>query len=392
MNELLEKRAKIVEEMDALDAKVRGEGRDMTPEEASEWDSLEAQYKTVDAQIERAKVLEGRKAVLAASAGTVVGGDKRSAPAILKLGLGDTEQKAFCHYLRSGDKSGLEQRAYNATDMNITTAGDGEVLVPVGMVPDIIARRDETMLAPKLGVRRIPGKGTTVNYPIDNEADVLFLTEAESATIDPDSPALAEKAFTLVKYAKKIPLTWEILRDEDAGLMEFLNNWIGRGWAATHNSLLITEATASGTAGLTLDSATAIGAAEIPELVGKLMPEYQEGAQWIMHPTTMAYIQGLNGTSNWYFSPAPGNYAGKPSLWGFPVNQSSYATAYAPSAKSLIFGNFNYMGMREGTGLTVLRDPYSEASKGWVNLWVWFDCVYGVLQAEAIQYATHPSA
>jgi HK97 family phage major capsid protein len=196
MNELLEKRAKIVEEMDALDAKVRGEGRDMTPEEASEWDSLEAQYKTVDAQIERAKVLEGRKAVLAASAGTVVGGDKRSAPAILKLGLGDTEQKAFCHYLRSGDKSGLEQRAYNATDMNITTAADGEVLVPVGMVPDIVARRDETMLAPKLGVRRIPGKGTTVNYPIDNEADVLFLTEAESATIDPDSPALTEKAFT----------------------------------------------------------------------------------------------------------------------------------------------------------------------------------------------------
>ena len=388
MNELLEKRAKIVEEMDALDAKVRGEGRDMTPEEASEWDSLEAQYKTVDAQIERAKVLEGRKAVLAASAGTVVGGDKRSAPAILKLGLGDTEQKAFCHYLRSGDKSGLEQRAYNATDMNITTAGDGEVLVPVGMVPDIIARRDETMLAPKLGVRRIPGKGTTVNYPIDNEADVLFLTEAESATIDPDSPAMTEKAFTLAKYAKKIPLTWEILRDEDAGLMAFLNDWIGRGLAATHNSLLITEALANGTAGLTLDSATAIGAAEIPELVGKLAPEYQDGAQWILHQTTFSYLQGLTG-NQFYFVPTP--QGGRRELAGYPVNLSSYATAYAASAKSLIFGNFSFMGMREGTGLTVLRDPYSEASKGWVNLWVWFDCVYGVLQAEAIQYATHPS-
>lgn len=389
MNELLEKRAKIVEEMDALDAKVRGEGRDMTPEEASEWDSLEAQYKTVDAQIERAKVLEGRKAVLAASAGTVVGGDKRSAPAILKLGLGDTEQKAFCHYLRSGDKSGLEQRAYNATDMNITTAGDGEVLVPVGMVPDIIARRDETMLAPKLGVRRIPGKGTTVNYPIDNEADVLFLPEAESATIDPDSPAMTEKAFTLAKYAKKIPLTWEILRDEDAGLMAFLNDWIGRGLAATHNSLLITEALANGTAGLTLDSATAIGAAEIPELVGKLAPEYQDGAQWILHQTTFSYLQGLTG-NQFYFVPTP--QGGRRELAGYPVNLSSYATAYAASAKSLIFGNFSFMGMREGTGLTVLRDPYSEASKGWVNLWVWFDCVYGVLQAEAIQYATHPSA
>jgi HK97 family phage major capsid protein len=392
MNELLEKRAAIVNSMDALDAKVRCESRDMTPEEASEWDALEAQYKTLDAQIERAKTLEGRKAALVAGAGTVVGVDKRSAPAILKFGLGDTEQRAFCHYLRSGDKSSLEQRGYNATDMNITTAADGEVLVPVGMVPDIVARRDELMLAPKLGVRRIPGKGTTVNYPIDNEADVLFLTEAESATIDPDSPAMTEKAFTLVKYAKKIPLTWEILRDEDAGLMEFLNNWIGRGWAATHNSLLITEAAANGTAGVTFDSGTAIGAAEVPELVGKLAPEYQDGAQWLTNPTTLAYIQGLNGTSNWYFSPAPANFAGKPSLWGFPVNQSSYVTAYGLSAKSLIFGNFNFMGYREGTGLTVLRDPYSEASKGWVNLWVWFDAVYGVLQAEAIQYGAHPSA
>jgi predicted phage gp36 major capsid-like protein len=50
------------------------------------------------------------------------------------------------------------------------------------------------------------------------------------------------------------------------------------------------------------------------------------------------------------------------------------------------------MGMREGTGLTVLRDPYTNAKKGWVDLWVWFDAVYGVLQAEAIQYATNPSA
>jgi hypothetical protein len=40
----------------------------------------------------------------------------------------------------------------------------------------------------------------------------------------------------------------------------------------------------------------------------------------------------------------------------------------------------------------MLRDPYSRAEYGQIRLWFWFDCVYGVLQAEAIQYATHPSA
>jgi HK97 family phage major capsid protein len=283
----------------------------------------------------------------------------------------------------------VEARAYNNTDMNVTTDADGGVVVPVGMVQDIVARRDELALFPRLGVREVPGQGTTVNYPIDNEADVLFSAVDESDDIDQDAPALTEKAFTLKKYAKYVTLTWELLRDEDARLLEFLNNWVARGWAGTHNSLLITEALASGTAGLTLDSATAIDETEIPELVGKLAPEYQEGAQWIMHPGTFAYLQGLTGNP-FQFMPTPGG--SRNTLWGYPVNQSSYATAYAATAKSLIFGNFYFMGKREGTGLTVLRDPYSAAGKGQVRLWFWFDAVYGVLQAEAIQYATHPSA
>lgn len=391
--EMLEKRAEIQASMEALDGAARAENRDMTAEEKAQWDVLDSEFDTLSRSIERAQMLESRRKALGNSAGTLIGaegGEGRKAPAMLSLGRGDSEARALCHYLRTGDTGGLvEARAYNNTDMNITTAADGEVLVPVGMVQDIVARRDESILYTRLGVRRVPGRGTTVNYPIDNEADVLFASEAESADIDQDAPALTEKAFTLVKYAKYITLTWELLRDEDANLLAFLNDWIGRGWAATHNNLLITEALANGTAGLTLDDDATIGAAEIPELVGKVMPEYQEGAQWLMHPTTFAYLQGLTGNP-FYFVPTP--QGGRRELAGYPVNLSSYMTALSASAKSLLFGNFNFMGMREGTGLTMLRDPYSVASKGQVRLWFYFDAVYGVLQAEAIQYATHPSA
>lgn len=392
MQEMLEKRAILVTEMEALDKAARDENRELNENEAKRWGELDSEFDALSRSIERAQSLEARRKTLGNSMGTLVGakgGESREAPTVLKLGLGDSESRAMLHYVRTGDRGGLEEsRAYNNTDMNITTPADGEVVVPVGMVQDIVARRDESILYPRLGVVRVPGKGTTVNYPIDNEADTLFLSEAESAAIDQDAPALSEKAFTLVKYAKYITLTWELLRDEDANLMSFINNWVGRGWAATHNNLLITEALANGTAGLTLDSATAIGAAEIPELVGKVMPEYQEGAQWLMHPTTFAYLQGLSG-NQFYFSPTP-NGTGQ-SLVGYPVNRSSYMTAYGAGAKSLVFGNFQFMGMREGTGMTMLRDPYSAASAGQVRLWFWFDAVYGVLQAEAIQYATHPT-
>lgn len=392
LKQMLEQRATLVAQMRAMLDKAAAEQRDLNEEEAGEYDGLDAQVEQMGGQIERAQKLAALEGVVKQNAG-VTRAEKPGAPNLnLKTRLGDSETRATAHYLRTGDPSGLaEARAYNNTDMNVGTPADGGYAVPTGLYDSIVARRDEGLLAPRLGVRMIPGKGMTVRVPIDGEADVLFTSEAEAAQLDQDAPALSYKDFTLVKYAKYITLSWELLRDEDANLLAFINDWIGRGMAATHNNVLITEALANGTAGLTLDAAAAIGEAEIPELVGKLAPEYQDGAQWIMHPTTFAYLQGQTGDM-FQFAPTPAGSPTAPSLWGYRVNQSSYATAYAASAKSLIFGNFNFMGLREATSLTMLRDPFSAAATGQVRLWFWFDMVYGVLQAEAIQYATHPSA
>lgn len=308
-----------------------------------------------------------------------------------KTKQGDDWQKATAFYFKTGDVSALGVKAYNDTDMNVGTAADGGYAVPTGLFQQITARADEDLLYPRLGVQKIPGKGLTVRAPVDAEADLIFATVAEGGDVLRDAPALSYVDFTLVKKGKHIQLTVELLRDEDAQLMTYIANWIGRGVAATHNTALVAAAIAGGTAGLTLDAAAAIGAPEIPELVGKLMPSYQNGAQWLIHPTTVAYLQGLSG-NQFYFAPREQGYAGRPSLWGYPVNNTEYATALAASAKSLIFGNFNYMGMRAPTEMTMLRDPYTSAGTGGVKLWFWFDVVYGVLQAEAIQYATHPSA
>lgn len=383
--------AAVREKMETLNGLTVTEKRSFTDEEQTQWDGYKAESRRLNEAIERMSEIQTLPNVVAVAGQAdqrFLGGE---APAVHPRRTADTETGIYCRYLRTGDMgAGAELRAYNNTDMNITTAADGEVAVPVGMVRDIVARRDEMMLATKLGVRRVPGKGTTVNYPIDAEADVLFTSVGEGSSIGQDAPALTEKAFTLVKYAKYLTLSWELLRDEDAQLLAFLNNWIARGWAGTHNSLLVTEALANGTAGLTLDAAAAIGAAEIPELVGKLAPEYQDNAQWLINPTTHAYLLGLTGNA-FQFAPTP--YAeGGPSLAGYPVNPTSYMTALGGGVKSLAFGNFDFMGMREGTGMTTLRDPYSVASTGQVRLWFWFDAVYGVLQSEAIQYATHPTA
>lgn len=159
--------------------------------------------------------------------------------------------------------------------------------------------------------------------------------------------------------------------------------------ALTENSLIVTEVLANGTAGLTLDAQAAIGETEIPEFVGKLMPEYQTGAAWLMAPGTFSHIQTVGGTNIMKFIPAVTVGIGaQPALWGYPVHQSSFMEAVATGKKSLVFGNFAYLGRRQGTTLQMLRDPYTGAGTGQTKLWFWFDVVYGVLQAEAIQYAT----
>jgi HK97 family phage major capsid protein len=163
--------------------------------------------------------------------------------------------------------------------------------------------------------------------------------------------------------------------------------------AKTHNDLLVTAALAGGTAALTLDAATAIGATEIPELY-YLLPDYyatdEASVAWLMKRATEGKIRGLAGDT-FVYAPTPGGGVGmSPTLWGAPIYNTGKMPASTGGLKSLLFGNFYYMGLREAPSLTILRDPYTVDGK--VILKYYFRCVYKVLQAGAFVYATHPTA
>jgi HK97 family phage major capsid protein len=317
------------------------------------------------------------------------------APAFNRTGLGDSETKAFAHYVRSGDDGGIRGlKASNDTDMNIGTPADGGYAVPTGHFQGIIARRDEQMLAPKLGVRMIPGQGTTVNVPIDNEADGEFVSTNEAAAFDRDAPALNQKAMTLVKYTKKVELSVELLQDEDSRLLAFLDDFIGRGMAKTHNNLLITEVAANGTSLKTFAAADAIAAGEPEDIVGDddlgAYIEDDNSVGWVMRNATYWDIASITGNARMYADLMDAQ--GARTLLGYPVHMSQKVAAVGGDAKSLFFGNWNYVGLREAPSFTFLRDPYSKASTGQVVLHYFFRAVYGVLQAEAVGYGVHPSS
>lgn len=276
-------------------------------------------------------------------------------------------------------------KASNVTDMNITTPADGGYAVPVGHYQRIIAKRDEMALDTRLGVLPIPGKGTTVNVPLESGTANVFISTAEAALYDKDAPALGQKVMTLVKYTKHIQLTEELIRDEDSQLMPFLEDYVGRAAGLTQNSALMTKVLAGGTTVALTTSAAA--AAHIPTMVYAMPDEYADGAQWVMRRATEGQYRALSG-NNWQFAPTPPGGTTDSTLWGFPINHSQYAPAIAALAKIMVLGNFSYVGKRQDGQITFLRDIYADAKNGFINLLYNIRFVYEVLQAGPILIGT----
>lgn len=385
--ELRARRADILETATGLVELGEVEDRDLTIDEQEQYEGL---INEADSLERRAKRLEAIPAVEMI---------QRKAPAHLKIGRGDTEERAFCHFVRTGDDGGLrELRASNDTTMNITTDADGGYLVPTGHYNQIIARRDDASLVSKLGVRRIPGTGTSVNIPVDNEGDGEFVSTAESNAFDRDAPAIAQVTSTLVKYTKKVDLTYELLEDNDSNLMAFLSDFIGRGMAKTDNSLLLTEVAANGTSLKTFASATVIAVDELETIpFNEALGNYLDDAGsvgWVMQRAVHGEIVLLDdaNTRRYWQNAVPDMRTGQPSLLGFPVFYSAASGATAASTKSVYFGNWNFVGVRYGPGLTMIRDPYTRSSYGEVVLNYHYRVDFNVLIAEAIGYGVHPSA
>jgi HK97 family phage major capsid protein len=118
-------------------------------------------------------------------------------------------------------------------------------------------------------------------------------------------------------------------------------------------------------------------------MVYSLPDEYADGAQWVMRRSTEGQYRGLTG-NNWQFTPTPPGGTTDSSLWSFPINHSQFTPAIAASAKIMVLGNFSFVGKRDVNQVTFLRDPYSSANTGQVNLFYYMSFVYEVLQAGAV--------
>lgn len=398
--------------VDAVEESVEAEQKSIStiPEEETKMDEKEIVKEEVKAEPKpevdiKAIADEIRKSIveeLKAAPGIERGERTIKAPAVVE-GLGEKSYKsAFWDYVRTGEVSNIRKASKAALQEGTTT--EGGYLVPDDEYGSIIAKRDEESIISKLGLMRVTTDRDKYNFPTENASLAKFTLVAEEGAISAaeEEPTFAQVSVPVYKFTKLIKISEELLEDENSNLEAFLTNAIGRAVADTENYYALIGAGSTepqgaflgGTAGLSFDSASAIGAAEIPELMGKLGSPYHTGAAWVMDPATWFYLKGLSGNP-FVFTSGVARLSGTvdgPTLEGYPVVLNSNVANIAASAKSLMFGNFNYMGFVTNRGLRIRRLNELYAGNGQIGILATYRFGCAVLQAEAFQYATHPSA
>ena len=398
--ELRRQRAAVLDQADAVLSVALTDKRALTDDEQAQVDGFKRQAEKLAEQATLAEQIEAARATKPVQA-----------PAFNRGPAGDSEANAWRAFARYGDASGLrhllqagdenrkadivlamprEQRAVTDSTMNITTAGDGKNLVPVTLAGQIAMRKTEQLLAPRLGCRRIPGIGTTVNFPFRNANPEQFAVTSEQSDAHGNNYERAAyttdlKAFTLVKYTRKVEFTEEMLEDTGMDIMSFIAEEVSKEIAVTHNNLLVTEVEANGTSLKTFASNSAIVGGELEGILGNdtlgFYLDDTASAHWVMRSSTHWAINAITDDARFYAQQLTG-------LLGYDVMHSNFVDAIGAGAKSVLFGDWSYVGYREAPDLRFIQDIYSV--DGMIVLKYSFRACYGVLQPGAIGYGVHP--
>jgi len=319
----------------------------------------------------------------------------KTAPANLKIQKysEDAATDAFIHYLKTGRDAGPYKAALQGQE-----ATEGGYLVPDDFYARIIAKRDDLSIARQGGALVLQTSRDVIQVPNEN-ATSSFTVAAEEGAYSESEPTFGQVSITIHKATNLIKVSEELMEDNATNLDGFLAEMLGRSLAAYENNA-VTHGTGSGewqgiyvggTAALTSDFATTIGAAEVPELFSKLPEPYAPEAVWVMRwATYWNQVMSLRGDA-FNFMPTPAGGGWDYQLLGKRVLFTDQNKAFAASQKSICVGNFRFYGIGERRELRIVRNPWLYQLNGQIGIFSSVRSGGAVLQAEAFQYLTNHS-
>jgi len=215
-------------------------------------DDIRAEQAKVQDMNERMLALQASYSALAenqkASVGTVAGAQEE--PKSKKAMRASKEYaRAFCYAVKHGlnPRNGRGNEKIGILFDAMTEGGgdpageDGGFLVPIDIDNSIRElRRELNPLAPLFSEENVTAPTGWRVIDTAPSSPMPAIDEMGTVPNDSDQPQFAKVTYSLTKYGLRIPISNELMSDEDAGLMAYLSRWFAKKLVLTENSLLIT--------------------------------------------------------------------------------------------------------------------------------------------------------
>jgi HK97 family phage major capsid protein len=368
------------------------EKRELSHEERTAWDALNAQMDTRSEHIEQVKSDEARSMRVESSlAGAPeLRADVADAPA-------EENVAAILKDLATGRRNsyvfGAETRAVSTT----TTAGG--YTIPEGFGGRVIAKM--LTVGPMLDANVINLIQTTSNqdipFPIENARPVGTAT-AEAAVYGDSTSTFTTKTLRAYKYGTLLLASDELLQSEDVGLQGYLATQLGVAVGTAVNSILtlgtgtVQPEGIAASAGSGVTGSTAVAGVpnfeNLVDLVHSVDSLYAASpdAGFMMRRATLGSVRKIKDTAgNYVFVPAPA--AGMANtLYGYPIYENPYVAATGTATKSILFGDFSYFLVRQVGGIELSRsnERFWDSDQVGLKVRTWIDSFIG--QSQAIKY------
>jgi len=352
MDQLREQRSAAWDEAKSILDRAAAQHRDLTTSEQQRFDALNTD---LDESADRIREFEERQRA-----------DDEAARALSTIQGRPSMDRHLSHEIRqrvtANDRRPFEldlrglASGVSARDL-ATTSGAG---LPVSYANEIVRGLVTTSGILAAGARLVT-TSTGEDYKVPRStANSTAAIVAEGAAIGESDPTLDVVTLEAFKYAVLIDVTFEMLNDSTFDVAGFLAEQSGEAigtafgghLAAGDGSSKPTGVATSASAGVT-GAGTAPTADELIDLQHSVAAPYQRGAAWVMASATLGTVRQLKDNQNRYLfeDVRPDDPQAAGTLLGKPVYLDEGVAATDNDAKSVLYGDFSRVWVRQTQGL-----------------------------------------
>jgi HK97 family phage major capsid protein len=336
------------------------EKRELSVEERTAWDALNAQMDSRQDHINEVRAAEQRDAAVAKSMSFAPEVRAEAAP---------REERSDNDILRAMARGEIRSHTFERRALSTDTSTKGPETVAEGFLDQV--QRKLLTTGPMLDGSVVnllnTAGGNDIKVPVE-QTRPSGTAVAEGATFAVSDPTFANITLRAHKIGTLVVASRELVEDTGIDLQAFLGGQIGVALGTAVNSVLtngtgtvqangIVTAAGSGVTGAA--GGTPAGVFTSDNLIALMhsvdsLYAAQPSAGWMMSRATMGAVRSLKGAEGYLFQ----TYAAEGmvgSLLGYPVAENPYVPAIGADAKSVLFGDLGAYITRVVGGIEIVR-------------------------------------